>query len=217
MKHLSINSKGVELLNSYGLSSEDLTGCCILKYKPGEYVVRCGEALYYLLFVLSGEAKVLVNSMSGTDLLIYHYSDDGIIGDIELMTCCESAQTDVIAITEFVCIGIPISVNEKILKQNNSFLNIIGAHLANKLMKRTEGHRASALLTAEQRICASILLKERDGIYADHLTSISQSTGISYRHMLRIINKLCGEGLLEKRDGSLCIINRTVLMEKLQQ
>ena len=73
---------------------------------------------------------------------------------------------------------------------------------------------SASLYSGEERLCAYILQTSHNGIFSDILTDTACSVGMSYRHMFRLLNHLCEDGVLEKRENGYRILDRESLAEK---
>ena len=212
MKIKLLNNSDMELLFQYGLKGDELKKALRLSFAPGEYLSREGEALQYLYFAVSGKAKVLLSLSDGKQLLLAYFISKGIIGDIELMTDVQTNQATLQAVTEFECIALPLEEYRAMLKSNNIFINHVGKELAEKLMQRAVNGAITTLQPLETRLCAYILQTANRGQFDEALTEVSAMVGASYRHLLRCLNKLCDDGILEKEAKTYRIINRQALI-----
>lgn len=118
------------------------------------------------------------------------------------------------AASQLSCIAIPIPANAGVLKNNIQLMNYIGRELSRKLLRSSDAHAASALLSSEARLCSYILATEYKGVFREYLTDAAQSVGISYRHVFRIINKLCRETVLEKTEAGFRIADMEELRKR---
>lgn len=216
MQKEQIKAEHIDRLVDYYLDDIDLRDALLLRFRPGETILREGMPMGYLLFVIAGKAKVCSGTTDGKDLMLCYYISRGIIGDIELMTGTHIAATTMIAITEFLCIGLPYTKYADSLKANLLFVNLIGRELSTKLLRNSKNSVITALHSGEEKLCSYILLTEQDSIFSDTLTDVSRSIGVSYRHTLRILRKLCSEGLMLKEFDNYRIVGRTELIKRAQ-
>lgn len=214
MQRSKLDEKHFRKLNEYGLSVDDLQGCTCLKYEAGETVVQSGMLISNLLVVVSGKVKVCASTPNGKNLVLRYYVSEGLLGDIELMLNMAEADSSIIAITEFECVAIPYYNNIEKLKANNMFLNKLACELSLKLIESSVNCVSAALYTGEERLCTYILQTANNDIFNDTLTDTAASIGMSYRHMFRILNQLCENGILEKKKSGYHIIDRKLLKEK---
>lgn len=214
METAALNPAGIRALNAYGLNPELLSGCRLHRYFSGETIFRQGCALETLLFVIRGTAKVCLNARNGRNLILCYYASEGMLGDVEFATGESAATTTVIAITDFLCAAVPLLENAELLKGNLAFMNRVAEGLSRKLLRSCDAHVASALYTSEQRICSYILMARQNGWFREYLTDAAQTVGVSYRHVLRIMNALCEAGILGKTDSGYKIENMEALQNR---
>lgn len=201
----------LRFLTKYNLRNDHIKDAVLFKFEPGEFFLREGQAIDYLYFVLSGKAKVYLNALNGKQLLLCYFISSGIIGDLELMTEQKNAFTTVQAISDFICIGLPLASNTQYLKNNILFVNHVGMELAYKLKQRDVYCAITVLHSLEERLCAYIAQTAIDGVFCESLTDVAGFLGTSYRHLLRCLNKLCRDGILEKQNNGFLILNKKIL------
>lgn len=180
-------------------------------FQAGETILREGAFMEQLLIVMDGTAKVCATASNGRDLVLCYYLSDGLVGDIELMTDDHEATTTIIAITDFECIALPYRIYGADLKSNITFLNKTGRELSLKLLRSSKSFLSTALHSGEERLCTYILQTSHNGIFSETLTDVARLIGISYRHLFRILNQLCEQGILVKFSTGYRIINRREL------
>lgn len=214
MQKSPLKKEHLNKLTEYGINNMVLDACTCLHFKAGETILQEGMPIIQLMIVITGKAKVCSTGKNGKDLVLCYYISDGIIGDIELMTNTYVAATNMIAITDFECIALPYQKYAIELKNNLAFLNRIGSELSAKLLRSSKNYVYTALYSGEERLCSYILQTSHDDIFDDILTDVSCSTGMSYRHMFRLLNQLCNDGLLNKRDKGYLIVDRDELIRR---
>lgn len=184
-------------LQKYGLSDFEAGDVRVLKFEKGQYLCRESFPMEYLLFMVNGKAKAFINVSNGKSLLLAFYAKSGILGDIELMTdgICT---TNVQALTEVTCMGIPMKHCGERLRRNVTFMNFVGTHLARKLDRCARNGAINILLPLETRLCSYVLMTNEDGLFNENLTEVAELLGTSYRHLLRTFDSLRKDGILEK-------------------
>jgi len=215
MKKRLLHIADYQLLCQYGLTGAAFPKARHLSFEPGEYISREGEALRYLYFVISGKAKVLINLSDGKQLLLAYFISRGIIGDIELMTETQSNQSTATlqAVTQLECIALPLDEYRAALTSNIVFINHIAKELAEKLTQRAINGAITTLQPLETRLCAYIYQTAKDGHFSETLTEVAAMVGASYRHLLRCLNQLCDNAILEKKERTYRIVNRQALIK----
>lgn len=209
-----IEQKHIDKLRDFGINIDDASEIELLKFSKGETLLREGMPMSYLLFVLSGKAKVFASADNGRDLLLSYYVEDGVIGDVELMIGVYSASTTMVAMTPFTCIALPYHTWSHRLKNNLVFLNYIGKELAEKLLFSSNKGVVTILHDGKKRLCQYLLQITPEGVLEENITNISSAIGLSYRQTLRILKDLCTDKIIEKHGGVYKVLNREALREK---
>lgn len=201
-------------LNEYGLDVNELHNCCVYHFDAGEVIYKEGYPITWLGIVTIGKAKVCCSSSNGKNLVLCYFVSAGTIGGIELMANKDTATASLIALTEFECIAIPFDGNTSLLKNNNNFLNRLCYEISNNLVSSSNNFVSSALHTGEQRLCSYILESSQNGFFNDVLSDVACSIGLSYRHLFRLLNQLCEEGILIKAKNGYKIKSTDLLIKK---
>ena len=214
MKIQNIMKSDLDLLLQYGLHDIDLKDAERFFFEQGDYLLREGEPIDCIYFVVSGKAKVCLNISNGRQLLLSYFLSEGIIGDAELMIGRHTAITTLQAVSDFICIGLPLTVYAAALKNNITFVNYIGKELAEKLMQSSINRAITILQPLDARLCAYITQTASGGIFRETLTEVAELVGTSYRHLLRCLDKLCKDKILQKQVYGYQIINQHELNKK---
>lgn len=214
MRREPLTGDYADVLERYGLEGLDFGRLVLLHYQKGEYIHRQGEPLDFLMLVLQGRAKVWVATADGKSLLLSFYTGQGVLGEVELLSGDLRATTTGQAITPFVCIGVPLGVFGGALKANLRFLNAAGAAMAQKLNRCCKNSALNLLHPLEPRLCAYILMTHEAGRLCDRLTELSELLGVSYRHLLRTLERLCAQGVLEKRTHHYFVADEVALRRR---
>ena len=85
--------------------------------------------------------------------------------------------------------------------------------LANKLLNSSNNYTNSALYSATSRLAKYIIENSYNNNFADVLTEVATSTGMSYRHMFRLLDEMCQNKILEKTATGYKILD----LDKLNQ
>ena len=214
MEACPLVKEDLEFLSDYGLRGFDLSRAERRVYLPGEYISRAGEPMDCIFFILNGKAKVFLTLSSGKQLMLAYFVSKGIIGDIELMTEQPFNYTTVQAVIKTECIALPLKHFTGKLRENIVFVNHIAKELAEKLVQRVINGAITTLHPIEARICAYILHTADNGIFNEVLTETADVAGASYRHLLRLLDKLCVEGVLRKEDNGFRVMDFDLLNKR---
>lgn len=198
MERCALAARHLAKLAEYNLQGVPRERCTALRYRPGEAIVREGDELEGLALAVKGLAKVSRSTPDGKNLILCYYLSDGMIGEIELLTCQRLATTTVTAVSAFECVLIDRASIAEQLRENIPFWQRLGAVLADKLQRSSENYALSSLCSAQERLCAYICKNAPGGLFRDPITDVACSVGASYRHVFRLLADLCREGVLQK-------------------
>jgi CRP/FNR family transcriptional regulator, putaive post-exponential-phase nitrogen-starvation regulator len=213
LKEIQFTSHHTRLLEEYQIPLDGLQGVKALEYEKGEFICIEGLPIYDLLFVIEGKAKVCFQAEDGKRLLLCFYHRGGMIGEVELMMNDNTAKTSIQTISAVTCIGLPLVQNRNQLLSSTAFLHYIGTTLARKLDRCSRNSAHIILDTLQARLSSYIEITNREGVFQDKLTDVAELLGTSYRHLLRVLEILCKQGILEKRTRGYGINNLAALKQ----
>ena len=197
MKQDILTKKQIQTLDQYYIPDEIKKEAVLLSYQKGELLCKQDANFPYLLLVITGKVKVCITEANGKTLLLSFYYPGSILGDVELLLDSKGT-TNVTAITLVDCIGIPMKACKQALTQNPVFLKYTSQTIATKLVKSSKHNATNMLYTLENRLCAYIEATNEDAYFEENLTQLSELLGSSYRHLLRCMDLLCKNQVLEK-------------------
>lgn len=211
MEKIAATKRHLEKLKRYGLENIEPGSINCYLFSSGEFIVRQEDEIEGLRVITKGKAKACRTSPNGKNLIFCYYVQDGIIGEIELITGVVKTENNIIAVGEVECLIIDDRVIKEELKTNIKFLTSIGEELSKKMLKVADNFVSSALLGGEQRLCSYILQNSTDNYFYDNLTDVSYSISMSYRHMFRLLKQLCKEKILKKEKSGYTILDKKQL------
>lgn len=186
-------------------------------FKKGEYICREGESIEYLLFFVKGKAKVYMSLVNGKSLLLCFYNPFMVLGDLEVITC-GMATTNTEVVEEVHCLALPLNKVRAELLRDAKFLKFICESLGGKLERASKNGSINLLYPLENRVASYIVatmeeVKAEKGAFQfkENLTAIAELLGTSYRHLLRILNKLVENEILEKVNRGYRVKNQLEL------
>lgn len=211
-----LEKRDLMILQQYGLDKNKLYNCSIRTYYFSERVITEGIRCENLIIVTDGKAKVGTMTPNGKNLILCFYISSGILGDLELMIDSGLGSSTVTALNDLRCICIPVGENKQYLLNNLQFIRIVCKELAEKLQKDVDTTVIHTLYSGQTRLCRYILEASHDRWFRDIMSDVAYSIGISYRHLYRMIGKLCDDGILEKTDKGYYIkdINELTYLSK---
>lgn len=212
MKKLPFDAACREALRRCGLPETLLAACSYILLESGETVLQQGAPLDWLGILVAGHAKVFATVPSGKDLILLRYVSEGLIGDMEFAAGIPNAASTVVAVTELSYLRLPNKACKAILMAQAPFLKLLSAELAGKLLRSSNNYQSGVLFSGEERLCNYILQNARGDWFLEVLRDVSNSIGVSYRHLFRLLAGLCDDGILEKRANGYRICDRAQLI-----
>ncbi len=188
----------------------------VFYFKPGELIIRSYEKPEYLHFYVKGKSKVYQLLENGKSLLCRFYNPPEIVGDVEIFSGKPNI-CNVQALTDVICIGIPIGIINKAAQSNNKLLVLMCRSLGEKLasfnmisavnqnyplVNRLASYLAAVSESGNQY---DLLIKELD---TKNLTELADLLGSSYRHLIRTIKKFRDDGIIIKNKQEIKIIDK---------
>ncbi|MDR0296014.1 MAG: cyclic nucleotide-binding domain-containing protein [Prevotellaceae bacterium] len=211
MEKKSLHKSDKKLLSQYGLHDIDLSHAVRFAYDNGEVLFHEGDRMEYIYFVVSGKAKVFLSLSDGKRLLLAYFISEGSIGDVELVEGSLTACTTTQAVTDFICIALPLSIYGSILMGSHTFMSYAAKEFAIRLIQRNINSAITTLQPLETRLCAYIIQTAKDGLFRERLTEVADIVGASYRNLLRCFDKLCKDNILHKSSSGFQIVNEQTL------
>lgn len=213
MEQIALNDNDIKILDQWGLKKDSIKHAYHIVFKANDTVLAEKEPINRLLIVTEGRAKAQRFSDEGKTLIINRYISDGFIGELEILNDIHDSIAEITAISDLQCIALP---KEQFLKEFNNniiFSNMMAKVLANKLLNSSNNYANSALYSAISRLAKYIIENSYNNNFADVLTEVATSTGMSYRHMFRLLDEMCQNRILEKTTQGYKILN----LDKLNQ
>lgn len=174
----------------------------LISFAKDEFLIKEGEEIDSLYFLLVGRVKCYACSKK-RDFGIY-FMNKGVLGDAEFVTGNASTRT-IQATGEVLCLRLKVSDKRHRLMNDKMFLRFISQQLAEKLtLSEATPQDMGAEISSEERLYDYLKLTAVDGRITQTLGEISETMGLSYRHLIRMMNALCDEGKLRhgKRKGA---------------
>lgn len=188
----------------------------MLHFKKGELIYQTDYLRHqYLLFFLSGKAKVCSNLSNGKSLLVCFHTTFQLLGELELYHIDTSTVT-VQALEPCTCISLEIGDIRSRLMTDPLFLQFTAKSLAEKLAHATANNSINLLYPLENKLASYIYQVSDNNEFSENLTQLSELLGTSYRHLLRTLKAFILDEILEKGENGYLIKNREKLRELAQ-
>lgn len=177
-------------------------------FEKGELICNIDDEMDRLYFVVKGKVKVYTITPEGKKLILRFINPLAIVGDIELIQNSK-AHNVVEACSDVVAISISNTVIRNKLLHDPIFMKFLLENIANTLKISTR-FTALNLLYPVASYLLSISTDSNGNMYkgdldATSVTSIADFIGVSYRHVIRVLQKFYNEKLIEKSNGVIVI------------
>jgi len=181
-------------------------------FNKNEYIYQMGEKVDYFYFLVSGKTKVFTIVENGKAFLLRFYEPLTMIGDMEFANeNFNYASTNIMALNEVHCIGIPIQILEEKYGNDIEILKFFNNELSKKLRELSISSSINLLYPLESRLASYLIYQINDEsnefILIDKLTDISDLLATSYRHLLRVIEEFQRKNLIIKKKNVIKIVD----------
>ena len=179
----------------------------------GDVICLKGEEMKYMYLIVEGKVKIYAATSEDKRLILRFQKALEIIGDIEyienpIVHHTVEAGTD--------CKAIKISYETIRQKAGNdpAFLAYMLKIVTRKLLDKTDAATFNLLYPVEVRVASYLLSIANsyegksffhDVTYGSSLTDIADMIGTSYRHLNRVLKKLCMDGIIDRAGGKLFV------------
>ncbi|WP_422614541.1 Crp/Fnr family transcriptional regulator [Bacillus tropicus] len=181
-------------------------------FEKGELICNIDDDMDRLYFVVKGKVKVYTITPEGKKLILRFINPMAVVGDIEFIQNSK-AHNAVEACSEVVAISISYMVIRNNLLQNPKLMKFLLENIANTLKISTRFTALNLLYPVEVRVASYLLSISTDSngnmykedLDATSVSSIADFIGVSYRHVIRVLQKFYKEKLIEKSNGIIAI------------
>lgn len=190
-------------------------------FDQGELICSQGQPASMLYILVKGKVKIYTTSAQGKALILSFKKPLEVIGDIEYIQGNDMLNT-VEAVSQVEMIGIHHRWLNKYGKEHAPLLQFLLEIVARKFYIKSNFLSFNLMHPVEVRLASylmSISYDESDALIKGEVSTPSlvdaaNLIGTSYRHLNRVIQKFCEEGLIERRKGFIQIIDREGLSER---
>ncbi|BFH63152.1 cyclic nucleotide-binding domain-containing protein [Paenibacillus azoreducens] len=192
---------------------------CLYSFDPGELICSQGETPQYLYVLVKGKIKVYNTSPEGKTLMISSKTALEVIGDIEYIQEAEFINS-VEAVTPVWMITIHHRWLKMYGKDHTPLLQFLLKIITEKFYRKSNALSFNLMYPVEVRLASYILsvsIEASDAMFSGELRTsdlrdAANLIGTSYRHLNRVIQQLCQEGILERSRGMIYIKDKERLM-----
>ncbi len=186
-------------------------------FDRGEQICAQGQTAHTLYVLVQGKIKVHTSSAEGRTLVLLSFKQPlEVIGEIEYFQAIETLNT-VEAVTPVWMIGIRYEVLDQYGRSHLPLLQFLLEILTRKFVRKTSSLSHNLMHPVEVRLASYLLSVCPDESDAASLADAANMIGTSYRHLNRVVQQFCAEGLVEREKGRIRIKDREGLLALGQQ
>ncbi|MBQ0138862.1 MAG: Crp/Fnr family transcriptional regulator [Kurthia sp.] len=188
-------------------------------FKKGQYIFTQGDFPEYMHFLVEGRLKIFAASDEGRKLIIAFTQPFGVFGDIEFVQQQPYLNTGE-AVTDGKLLKIPMKIMEEYGRTHFPFIQFLLDHITRKFYENAHAQSFNMLHSVDVRFASYLLSSTTEFenyVSLQHIRDVADSIGTSYRHLNRIIAQLGEEGLIERSQRTIRILNRPQLYKLAKQ
>ena len=192
----------------------------LVECQPGEMILRQGEELSFLYFLMRGKVKIYSTSIEGKRLIVAFNRPVQLFGDIEflqqstILNTVEALGTVHLlrfSIAEAKRLQVETPFNEYLLhiisRKFYTKSDVLSFHLLNEASTRFASYLMSISHDEAGQFVTAVVKK-------NDLAEIAEFIGITTRHQNRIIQKFREETILERTDEGILIKSPLLLKQR---
>ena len=209
--------KKYDLINIFSkIEAKDIE---VLRIRKGQLICSKGDVINHMFLIVEGKVKIYTITPEGKRLILRFQKSLGIIGDIEYIQGTNVLHT-IEAGSECLLFKIPFETIRDTVGNDAVFLSFLLDVITSRFRAKTDAATLNLLYPVEVRIASFLLstagdLEGKHSVYHKEATDTSlrdmaDMVGTSYRHLNRVIKKLCNEEIVSRSGGNLFIkdVNR---------
>lgn len=182
----------------------------MIRFEPGDMIMREGDRPEYLYFLSEGQAKIFLTHENGRVLLINFPTAPCFFGEMEMLDETKLSN-GVMAMTVCVCFAIRIRECKEQILNDTKFLRYLCGFLSKKAIGNTDTYSKNQIYPLKTRLARFIMMTENHGFYRERQTEAAEFLGVTYRHLLYVMAEFVKMGILEKTPQGYRICNRKKL------
>ncbi|MGN7765027.1 Crp/Fnr family transcriptional regulator [Paenibacillus sp. 22594] len=198
-------------------SSGAISGMELRRYSDGEAICSVGDHLEHLYILVQGRLKIHTLLPNGKSLLVRFARPMSLIGDVELLRQYP-VKNEVVSVDESLLLVAGRELVLKEFEQNTALLRFLVGELSHKMYTLGQTTALNLLYPLENRFASYLLSLFADSggqrveeIRTATLAETADLLGTSYRHLNRIVRRFVEEGIIERRKGSLSVLDQDKL------
>ncbi|MGM9926810.1 MAG: Crp/Fnr family transcriptional regulator [Bacillus sp. (in: firmicutes)] len=191
----------------------------LYRINKGEMIYTAGQEIREMYFIVEGKVKIFSTTLDDKRLVLRFQKALVLIGEIEFIHN-DPAIHSVEASTECLAIGLSYKILRENIGDNLKFLQFLLEEITYKFRTKTNISSLNLLYPVEVRFASYLLSISSEGtalfqeeMRHSSLSDIAEMIGTSYRHLNRVIQKMCSNQVIERVNGKIHILD----LEKLKE
>lgn len=184
----------------------------LFQFQKGDLLLRSGEISDYFFFLIKGKLKVYNYSLGGKIIFLSQLVPFQVVGEIASLWGWE-ATANVEANSKVLCIGIHLDRHRDDLLNDLAFLRFLCQKMALKTISNNKYFSSTVFDSLDSRLAALLVDNATDGKVKPKLSEWAELLCITYRHLLRTLNKFIEKGILSKQGRSYILLDKEMLNE----
>lgn len=181
----------------------------LFEFDSEEFIIDMRFDVQNLFLLVEGQAKMYVFTSNGKSLLLDFLEYPSILGEWEMKG--NSPTCTVCTITPCICLGITFDNVRRFLFDNLSFWKALNEINSIKTQRQVS-HCIETITSPLESRCAYFIYKNScNNLYRVPHTEAAAYLGVSYRHMIYMINSFVKMNLLEKTTAGYRIVDSETL------
>ena len=196
-----------KIFNPLGINQFEL-----LHIPKGQVICSKGDEINDMYFLVEGKVKIYTTTLDDKRLILRFQKALGIIGDIEFIQGTSVLHT-IEASTKCSVLKLPYQILRKAAANDPRFLSFLLNVITSRFRAKTDAATLNLLYPVEVRLASYLLSTTTDDerlLFHEEakdssLMDIADMVGTSYRHLNRVIKKLCNDQVIERSEGRLYV------------
>lgn len=181
----------------------------IVDFESGEYVLKEAETFTCLYLMISGQCNIRVMMANGKSVILRTLKAPCLIGEMELIR--DMTSFSVQALMECRMLAIDLDECKNRLLEDSFFLRKLCSELIYKERSEALSLVRSFAYPFEDRLAKFILDNRQGNKFLIKKVQISESLGVSYRHVETVMSDFVKKGYLSKNRLVYTIENKGML------
>ncbi|MEK4064337.1 MULTISPECIES: Crp/Fnr family transcriptional regulator [Paenibacillus] len=199
-------------------STEVIERMELRRYGDGEAVCSVGDRLESMFILVQGKLKIHTLLPNGKSMLVRFAKPMSVIGDVELLRQYP-VKNEVESVGDSLLLVAGRKLLLKEMEENTALLRFLVGELSHKLYTLGQTSALNLLYPVENRFASYLMSMFADSVGGHRveelrtasLTETADLLGTSYRHLNRIVRRFIEDGIIERRQGRLSVLDEAKL------